>query len=307
LNNRLLRLLASLVLIVLVFWLVGPAEIAAAFANANPFWLVAGFVCTMCASMCAALRWHSLAVWLGANATRGAMIVAQWRGITANAVLPGGTLSGDALRALHLSQAGNDMLPATASVVRVRLSGVWVLVTLSLSTTALALFLGLLPAGRLPVSALAAALLASALLLAPLLLWQLSASARRHLPARLAALLDTVHQHPRPFRQYLAQIAWSSAVQIACILAFSCGGWAVGLTLPFWQFIIVAGPIFIFATLPVSVGGWGTREAAAVLTLGLLGVAKDLAVATAVLYGLFATLQGAIGAVTLLKSAHEKT
>jgi uncharacterized membrane protein YbhN (UPF0104 family) len=303
LNTQSLRLLASIGLIALVLWLVGPTEIMAAFAGADPWWLLAGFVCAVSASLCASLRWHALAIWLGMDASRRTMIVAQWRGITANAILPGGTLSGDALRALHLNQAGSDLLPATASVILDRLSGLWVLVTLSLSTTALALFFGLLPAGRLPVSALAAALFAATSLLTPFLLWQLSASTRRHLPARFAALLDTVHQHPRPFRQYLAQLAWSGTVQIACILAFACGGWAVGMALPFWQFIIVAGPIFIFATLPVSVGGWGTREAAAALTLGLLGVSKDLAVATAVLYGLFATLQGVLGAVTFIKSA----
>lgn len=300
-NRRVLRLLASLGLVALVLWLVGPARVGAAFAGAAPGWLLAGFACAVCASLCAALRWHSLAAWLGVDAPRGAMIVAQWRGITANALLPGGTLSGDALRAMHLSQAGHDLMPATASVVLDRLSGLWVLATMSLSATALALSLGLLPAGHLPVSSLAATLLAGALLLAPLVLWQLSAGARRHLPARLASLLETVHQHPRPLRQYLAQLAWSGAVQVACILAFACGGWSVGLALPYWQFLIVAGPIFIFAALPVSVGGWGTREAAAAITLGLLGVPRDLAVATAVLYGLFATLQGILGAITLLK------
>ncbi|HTY04849.1 MAG TPA: lysylphosphatidylglycerol synthase transmembrane domain-containing protein [Rhodocyclaceae bacterium] len=303
-NKRVLRLLGSLGLVALVLWLVGPTKVGAAFAGAEPAWLLAGFACAICASLCAALRWHSLAAWLGVAAPRGAMIVAQWRGITANALMPGGTLSGDALRAMHLAQAGHELIPSTASVVLDRLSGLWVLATMSLSATALALSLGLLPAGRLPVSALAATLLAVALLLAPLLLWQLSAGTRHRLPARLASLLDTVHDHPRPFREYLAQLAWSSAVQVACILAFSCGGWAVGLTLPYWQFLIVAGPIFIFAALPVSVGGWGTREAAAAVTLGLLGVPTELAVATAVLYGLFATLQGILGAATLLKPAN---
>jgi len=303
LNKRLPRLLASLGLIGLVLWLVGPAKVGTAFVHTTPGWVLAGFACAVCASLCAALRWHALAAWLGIDAPRGAMIVAQWRGITANALLPGGTLSGDALRALHLSQAGNDALPATASVVLDRLSGLWVLAVMSLTASALALSLRLLPAGRLPVSALVATLLALALLIAPLLLWQLSAGTRHHLPARLASLLDIVHEHPRPLRQYLAQLAWSGAVQFACILAFSCGGWAVGLTLPYWQFLIVAGPIFIFAALPVSVGGWGTREAAAAITLGLLGVPKDLAVATAVLYGLFATLQGILGAGTLLKGS----
>lgn len=310
-NRRLLRLLASLGLIVLVLWLVGPAKVGAAFVGAEPTWLVAGLVCSVCASLFSALRWHSLAAWLGVDAPRGAMIIAYWRGITANSLLPGATLGGDALRAMHLHRAGHDLLPSTASVVLDRLSGLWVLAAMSLSATALAMTLGLLPAGRLPLSAFAAAMLSILILLTPIVLWRLSDGARRHLPSRMAALLETVHQHPHPTIQYLLQLSWSAAVQVASILAFACGGWAVGLELPFWQFLIVAGPIFIFAALPVSVGGWGTREAAAAVTLSLLGAPKDLAVACAVLYGLFATLQGMLGAITLLRptlsEAHDDT
>jgi uncharacterized membrane protein YbhN (UPF0104 family) len=301
LNRSLVRLLASLGLIALVLWLVGPTKVGAAFVGAEPGWLIAGLACSICASLCSALRWHSLAAWLGVNVPRRIMIVAYWRGITTNSLLPGATLGGDALRAMHLHRAGHDLLPSTASVILDRLSGLWVLAAMSLSASALAMTLGLLPAGRLPISAFVATILSATVLLVPLILWRLSEGARRHLPSGMAALLDTVHQHPRPSAQYLLQLAWSGAVQVASILAFACGGWAVGLELPFWQFLIVAGPIFIFAALPVSVGGWGTREAAAAVTLGLLGAPKDLAVASAVLYGLFATAQGILGAITLLK------
>jgi uncharacterized membrane protein YbhN (UPF0104 family) len=159
----------------------------------------------------------------------------------------------------------------------------------------------------MPLSAPAATALALLTLAAPLVLWQLSATIRHRLPEKISALLDTIHQHPRPMVQYLAQLLWSGMVQTASILAFACGGWAVGLDLPFWQFVIAAGPIFIFAALPISVGGWGTREAAAALILGMLGAPTELAVATAVLYGMFATLQGILGALTLIKSTKPLT
>ena len=53
----------------------------------------------------------------------------------------------------------------------------------------------------------------------------------------------------------------------------------------------------VLAALPVSVGGWGTREAAAVAALTPFGVAAPAAVGAAVLYGLYGLAQGALGAL----------
>jgi len=301
-NPKILRLVASLCLVALVLWLVGPDRVGAAFASANPNWLLAGFACSVSASLLSALRWHSLANWLGLDAARRPLIMAYWRGITVNSLLPGATLGGDTLRALHLHQSGHSLFPATMSVVLDRFSGLWVLATMSLTATAIAMATGLLPAERIPLSMPTAATLALLALAAPLLAWQLSYKVTHHLPEKFAALFDVVHLRPHPVAQYLTQLGWSGLVQLASILAFACGGWAVGLDLPFWQFLIVAGPIFIFAALPVSVGGWGTREAASALILGILGAPRDLAVAAAVLYGMFATVQGILGALTLIKS-----
>lgn len=299
--KKILRIVASLGLVALVVWLVGPTRVGAAFAAASPVWLAAGLLSSALATLLSALRWHSLAAWLGLASPRRNLILAYWRGVTANSILPGATLGGDTLRALHLHQSGHSLFPATVSVILDRFSGLWVLVTLSLAVSALALAGGLLPSAQLPLSLAALTLFALLALTSPILAWQISSRIARQLPPRIATLLDTVHGCPQPFAQFLRQLVWSALVQLASILAFACGGWAVGLDLPFWQFLIAAGPIFVFAALPVSVGGWGTREAAAALTLGMLGAPQELAVATAVLYGMFATVQGILGALTLIK------
>ena len=50
--KALFRILAALLLMALVIWLVGPARLLAAFANADPFWLGAG----LCAALTASTR-----------------------------------------------------------------------------------------------------------------------------------------------------------------------------------------------------------------------------------------------------------
>ncbi|MGI9420464.1 MAG: lysylphosphatidylglycerol synthase domain-containing protein, partial [Geminicoccaceae bacterium] len=44
--------------------------------------------------------------------------------------------------------------------------------------------------------------------------------------------------------------------------------------------------IAVIASLPVSFGGWGVREGSMVVSLGILGVSAENALAISVLYGL---------------------
>lgn len=300
--RSLFRSVCSLALVALVVWLVGPSRLLAAFAGADPLWLGAGLAAAVCATLLSAGRWHALARWLGADGPYAAMLVAYWRGITANTVLPGGHLGGDALRALHLQRRGHPLGTAAASVVLDRLSGLWMLVVLSL--TAAAAGLAFLPEGLLPPAEWLI-LLALASLAGPLLLWRFSARLRRWLPQSLVGPVDLLHARPRPARLYWTQMAWSAAVQMLSVLAYALGGRAVGLELPLLMFVAAAGPVFILAALPISVGGWGTREAASALVLGALGAPRELAVAAAALYGLFAAVQGLAGALTFLHSKRD--
>lgn len=311
--RSLLRLAASIFLFALILWLISPARILASFAQANLWWLSAGFIASLLASLFSALRWHTLAAWLGIHTSRRNLMLAYLRGIMANSVLPGATFSGDALRALHLQSLGHHIAHAATSVLLDRLSGLWMLIVLSLSMTAGAQMLGLLPATVLNTPPWLSAGLAVLILVAPLLAWLLSATITKRLPGRAAALLNALHARPHPLRQYSAQIFCSGVVQLFSMTAFACGGYGMGLDLAWWQFVIAAGPIFVFAAMPIGIGGWGTREAASVLVLGAFSAPHEGAVACSILYGLFATLQGLLGALSLLhgkektSSEHKRT
>lgn len=299
--RALLKLSASIALFALVLWFIGPQRVLASFANADPRWLFAGFVASVAANLCSAMRWRALAAWLGMPASGHEMLFAYWRGITANAILPGATLGGDALRALHLQRKGYGLAPAVSSVFLDRLSGLWVLVVLSLAMTALALDIGMLDSARWPLSSTLTAGIAVVALAAPIITWQVSATVP-WLPRKVRDMLNAMHARQHPLRLYAVQMLWSAGVQMLSIAAFTFAGHAIGLDLPWWQFVIAAGPIFILAAMPLSIGGWGTREAAAAIVLGGFGAPHEGAVACAILYGLFATLQALLGALTLMQT-----
>ena len=89
----------------------------------------------------------------------------------------------------------------------------------------------------------------------------------------------------------------SAAVQVLSAAALAAGGLALGVQLPLAAWAFAIAPVFLMAALPVSVGGWGTREAAAVASLAPFGVAAPAAVGVGVIYGLYALVQGAMGAL----------
>ncbi|MDO5291026.1 MAG: lysylphosphatidylglycerol synthase domain-containing protein, partial [Pseudomonadota bacterium] len=100
---------------------------------------------------------------------------------------------------------------------------------------------------------------------------------------------------------FARQIGWqalcSAAVQALSALALACGALALGVQAAPAVWALAIAPIFLMAALPVSVGGWGTREAAAVAALAPFGVPAAAAVGTGVIYGLYQIAQGALGAL----------
>lgn len=115
----------------------------------------------------------------------------------------------------------------------------------------------------------------------------------------LRCLCARAASSPHYLQELLLQFFASALVQVLSAAALAFGGIALGAVLApqVWAFAIT--PVFLMAALPVSVGGWGTREAAAVAALAPFGVPVDLAVGVGLLYGVYALGQGALGALAL--------
>ncbi|MBZ8141383.1 hypothetical protein CLD22_15940 [Rubrivivax gelatinosus] len=298
--RRLWRLAAAALLLAAVFWLAGPAAVFATLRTADPGWLAAGLGCALAANAVSALRWQALCAWMGMVVARRWALVTYFRGVAVNVALPGAVVGGDVLRATALQRLGHPGVAAAMSVLGDRISGLLMLIALG----AVALLLGVgTPAweqlaGAWPgLQALASRPLLAALLAAMLVLpWLVIALARGAGPlaGRLRGALAPLLRHPQPGRQYLNQVGLSLAVQALSVAALGCAGMAVGAAPAPWALAAAAVPIFLMATLPVSFGGWGTREAAAAICLVPLGVTPAQAVTMSVIYGLYPVVQAAL-------------
>jgi uncharacterized protein (TIRG00374 family) len=324
------RLLVGLGLLLVLVLIVDPQALLRVAAGAQAGWLALALVCAVAATLVSALRWWALARWLGADVAPGWAVARYFGGVALNALLPGAVVGGDVYRAHALVRCGLPWGTAGASVLVDRLCGLWALVAMGLIGASVGLAvadvsalqgLGLSPGGA---ASAAVALVSVAVLtmLGPVVLVSAWGADRAHVlvrvtpeeteslgaePAgrlrqlrRAARSVSALGRRTGARTQMALQLGLSVVVQAGSIATLACGGAAVGLSLPAWAWVSAAVPVFVMATLPVSFGGWGSREAASIVALGLFGVPAPLALAVGLLYGLAALAQALPGALWLL-------
>ncbi len=305
-----LRVGAAVALLGVVVALAGPQRVLDTLQGADPGWLALGLAANIGANVMSALRWRELSRWLGLRVRRTWALATYFRGVAVNALLPGAVVGGDMLRAYALQRVGHPGLESGMSVLLDRISGLWMLCVLGFvsiawgaqtaSAQALATRWPALDGWPLGPSALAIAAIA---LLAPwLVLMAIPRWLPRHESPRLERLRGALRRG-HAGRNYVAQIALSTVVQLLAIGSLACAARALHESLPFWAIAACAVPIFVMATLPVSFGGWGTREAAAVVAFGAFGVAAPAAVTISMIYGVYALVQAAGGLAPVPRTA----
>jgi glycosyltransferase 2 family protein len=94
---------------------------------------------------------------------------------------------------------------------------------------------------------------------------------------------------------YTWQALASLGAQAFSVASFACAARAFGIGVPVELIAITAAPIFLMASLPISFGGWGTRELATVAAWSALGVAAPQAASASLAFGGYALVQAVLG------------
>ncbi len=297
-----LRVAAGLTLLALVVWYANPGALWIELRQANPWIFAMAVLVAIAANLLSAARWAIIARGLGLYAPYRRLVLMYARGITTNIVLPGAMLSGDLLRSVQLSKIGNPFPMSALSVFLDRFSGLWMLCGLSLVAALVCIAwkasVGGGPNVPLDKILLYSVALASvvALPLVPFPFARMKNS-RHVLLAKFSTNWQRMERGILQARPALLASVWRAfGVQFLSTCTFWISGLAVGVTLPFPAMLAAAAPIFIMASLPLGVSGFGTREFAAVVVLGVAGVPSEQAVATSLLYGLASVVQGILAA-----------
>ena len=264
----------------------------------NASWLAAAGLILLGQVCFAGLRWHLILRRLGAPLRFRISFRFYYIAVFFNTCF-WGALGGDVLRAWLSSRADTRTEVAIHSVILDRVASVAAVAILVLMTAPWFL-------ARVDVSILS---------LAPIVL-SLGALAGvfvlAHLdcvPARWRRwrIVDEMGKLSRAARRVFLNpasavtvIGAAVAAQIGMALAAYALAESLSIGLSALECILVMQPIAILIALPISMGGWGVREAAMVVLLGLLGISQDAALVLSVQMGLLAMAVSLPGALIWL-------
>lgn len=225
-------------------------------------------------------------------------IAIYFEGLFFNQALPS-FVGGDTLRVLRWRGFGVATHDAFVSVVRDRMFGA--------IGAALFALLGCWQLWYLPVESyktVVAALLGLAALGTGVCLLAVIQSRRItklfiRLP-RIHSRLHRISAAPLGARTYLKATAYTILGQSLSGISVLWIADSIGVELPAFLLVTITGIIVVMSMIPISLAGWGVREAGFVALLGPLGVDSETAVLLGISFGLASLISALLGGLSLL-------
>ncbi|MDX8405516.1 MAG: lysylphosphatidylglycerol synthase transmembrane domain-containing protein [Mariprofundus sp.] len=247
----LLKLTLTLSLLTLIFRSVDMGDVWSRIIAINPLWLMLAMLLVAAGYALCGLRWAWISHGLGIEVSRGRKIRLYFLGMFASLFLPS-TIGGDVVRGILLAKGEGRSgigLSAAASVILDRVNGLYALLLILTICMAMVTVPTLWWWGWL------------ALVIGMWLTMPLLPRLTEWLPARLIKLKAL------PLRDKVFQRMWwqsmpvSFLFQLIIIQAHVLLGIAVGLEMPWAAYGVMVGLVAVVAMLPISLNGFGVREA----------------------------------------------
>ncbi len=268
------RALIAIASVIIILQIADVAGIGHAIASLTLPALALALVMHATIIMALAWRWAMLVRATGSEVTYPLAIRMTFVSTVLNLVLPT-SIGGDVSRVWFGKQQGMALESATAAGILDRGIGLAALVIL---VAAGAVLLG----GRLIESVLLAAVMVGVLLLGLFLRWA------RQLPEAHAgyrfAAAARIALGSRPVMGTTLGLSFASHLVATWISAVLANG--MGLELSAWHASLLFPAVLLATAIPVSIGGWGLRELAAIPVLDLAGMTSEGAAAVALVFGL---------------------
>jgi uncharacterized membrane protein YbhN (UPF0104 family) len=294
-----LQLAVAVALLAVLWRLSGGEALLQRLAGASPAWVVAGLLFATFTLICGALRWRYTVHSIGATLGRDEAIREFYLAMFLNQVLPGG-VSGDAVRAWRHGkrvrrEEPGSVGPVVRAVIIERVANQLVMALCILASLSLWPWMpGALDAVRLWGPLVVAAVVVAAAVVAMALL------ARRGTGGPMDRFLGDAREALLRRRTLPAQVALGLLVTGGCVAMFYCAAQAVDAHLSVFHALALVPATLFAMSMPISIGGWGLREASAVALWTMAGLPADAALASSILYGVLTLLACLPGAVVLV-------
>ena len=299
------RLGVTVILLALLLYRFDVGRVMNVLSHGSVLLFAAATIVLAGANLFVAKRWHII---LSDRADIATMVLLKILlvGWFFNQVLPT-AVGGDVVRAWRCHRLGPSLTTAIRSVVLDRVCGFAVLVALYLATLPNLLNIVRDPVQqRMLLSVLAGSI---AGLVGFCMFDRLPFGLRRLRPiAPLADLSAEMRRVLLTGPGLLTSVFGLSVIVILLnILSIDLIGRCVGIELSFARWLAITPPVAIFQLLPLSLGGWGVREASLVILLGTLGIPGETALAASLCIGLSQIVVGLPGGLIWLDSWDVRT
>ena len=293
-----LRVAVSLGLLAGLAWWLDAGVVVSRLTALRLLWVLVAVAISVVQVAVLAWRWSYTARRLGVDLP----FFVAWReyylSIFLNQVLPGG-IAGDVTRAWRQARAQNDLRapggPAVRAVIFERLSAQAVMTTVAVLSL---MFLPVTVDGNSRSLVVAAGVLAVGIVVVAVV-WVRRQSAVKSLVGRVIAEVGAAHWSPSALA---TQLISGSIVVATYLITYLVAARAVEVETPALVLLPLVAPVLMSMLVPVTVAGWGLREAVAAILWGAVGLTAGDGVVVSVAYGLLVLLGSCPGAVLLLLS-----
>ncbi|GFE64658.1 lysylphosphatidylglycerol synthase transmembrane domain-containing protein [Litoreibacter roseus] len=264
-----LKFLVSAAMIGALLLFTDSAQIAEKLRGADLSWLAVVLACLTLSTFLMAKRWQWVAQNFGLEIAFGRAVREYYLAQLINMILPGG-VAGDAARAVRVRDTG-DLSRAAQSVIIDRLIGQICLFTL--------MFLGFVVVLWVPGGVAWPSWIWLVLAAMPVIAGAVLFFARGD--GRIGGFLTHLVRNLREPRQAFL------AATIAVLLCYSmyASARAIGAILPASTVFTLIPLVLTAMLVPLSIGGWGWREAAAVVLFPMASASASEGAATGIVYG----------------------
>ncbi len=278
-----LRLAVSATIFVVILSRVSVREVLARASSGIPAYLAGALALALAMFVLVALRWRLLARWLGIAMSTGLAVRAVFLAMFGGQLLPS-AIGADVLRGWLLARRTSGVARVVASLMADRLMALFAAcLLLLLSDRAIARLVPSYAAFVAP-----AAVLGSGVVLIAFLAGLRRMSATREVRVQAKPLLLALA---------IALAVQGTAVVTAALVATA---YRLDGSLGLWISVI---PLSVMlSAIPISMNGWGVREAAIVTLASRLGIAPADALLVSVTLGVLNMLASLPGAVVMLRS-----
>lgn len=311
-RRTLLLAIKACVTIALLYWLINKidvAQIGPLLARLPPGYVAAAIAIHIMVFVLGAIRWWILLRPAGVHLPLLHVLPSYFLGVLFNNLLPT-SVGGDVVRVLHLKLAGSNGQALISSTLIDRAVGLAALISMATAAVLLAADsdgLAVLSTSLLAVASIIVAILL--LLFAPFTTRLVDSLIRRfehtHVRRWLLGTIRLCQGFAGAWRSMSLAFLLSLLLQSTLIFAYALLATGLHINLPLAAFFAVIPLVFVAASLPISVGGLGVREAALVSLLSMQGVEAQSAVALSIVYLLVLLVASLPGLAVLLRPRKE--